>query len=426
MPDYSKKIVYLSQSQYQELITNESITVDGVTITYNDNDIYVTPQAEPVTDVRVNGTSVTENGVANIPIASSSTVGVVKTQSTYGTEIYETSKIGLAIATAGSYKEGYLPYVAVTIGNQEKATFYGLSKAAGVDLKNDSNTTLQTGYPDSSKAAIQSMLGVSQLFAPSETDPFTSAHAIGELFTMNGKLYRAKTAVAAADAVDIGVNCEEASVAGNFPHDVQVDGNSVVSNGIATIPAATTSSFGVVKPHTNSFEFYSGFLRTKAASNSDIKEGGNTWKTVTPGNSAAVAFYGLAAAATDTTQSASSNAVGTYTPSAKNAIHTMLGTADLIEVGFVENVSGSAVSITGQANYRYNCTESSVTTLSITPPSAGSIDVYFTSGSSATVLTVPNTVKWPAWFDATALEPNTLYEILITDGVYGSVMTWAT
>ena len=49
----AKQIVYLSQSQYAELIANGSITVDGVTVTYDENDIYVTPQAEPVTDVRV-------------------------------------------------------------------------------------------------------------------------------------------------------------------------------------------------------------------------------------------------------------------------------------------------------------------------------------------------------------------------------------
>ena len=47
----SKQIVYLSKAQYAELIANGSITVDGVTVTYDENDIYVTPQAEPVTDV---------------------------------------------------------------------------------------------------------------------------------------------------------------------------------------------------------------------------------------------------------------------------------------------------------------------------------------------------------------------------------------
>ena len=48
----------------------------------------------------------------------------------------------------------------------------------------------------------------------------------------------------------------------------------------------------------------------------------------------------------------------------------------------------------------------------------------FTSGSTATVLTVPNTVKWPDWFSGT-LEANRVYEINIMDGIYGVVMSWA-
>lgn len=89
---------------------------------------------------------------------------------------------------------------------------------------------------------------------------------------------------------------------------------------------------------------------------------------------------------------------------------------------YIETITGTTPSITGLPNYRYKCGE--VSTISITPPSTGTIDVIFSSGSTATTMTVPNTVKWPAWFDATALEANTTYEILITDGVYGAVMTW--
>lgn len=92
-------------------------------------------------------------------------------------------------------------------------------------------------------------------------------------------------------------------------------------------------------------------------------------------------------------------------------------------VSLVETVSGTTPSITGVPNTIYECGE--LSTLSITPPANGTIGVYFTSGSTATVLTVPNTVKFPAWFDATALDVNTIYEIMITNGVYGSVMTWA-
>ena len=128
----------------------------------------------------------------------------------------------------------------------------------------------------------------------------------------------------------------------------------------------------------------------------------------------------MAKAAGDNTQSSSANPVGTYTSNAKAAIQTMLGVES--GVNFVENVSGTTPSITGQPNVRYICGECS--TLTITPPSAGSIIVRFTSGTSATVLTVSN-IKWPDWFDPTSLETSRIYEIIITDGVYGAVMSWA-
>lgn len=97
--------------------------------------------------------------------------------------------------------------------------------------------------------------------------------------------------------------------------------------------------------------------------------------------------------------------------------------AEQIEIPLVETVEGTAITITGEPNVRYMCGE--VTSIEIIPPATGSIDVVFTSGSTVAVLTLPSTVRMPEWFDATALDSNTIYEILITDGVYGSVMTWA-
>ena len=43
MPNNLNNIVYLSEAQRTTLFTNGTITVDGVTITYSDNDLYVTP-----------------------------------------------------------------------------------------------------------------------------------------------------------------------------------------------------------------------------------------------------------------------------------------------------------------------------------------------------------------------------------------------
>lgn len=92
-------------------------------------------------------------------------------------------------------------------------------------------------------------------------------------------------------------------------------------------------------------------------------------------------------------------------------------------IGVEENVitvSGATPTITGAPNTRYVCGE--VTSLSVTPPSSGTIDVVFTSGSTVTVLTLPNTVKMPEWFE---IETNRVYELSIMDGVYGAVMSWA-
>lgn len=95
--------------------------------------------------------------------------------------------------------------------------------------------------------------------------------------------------------------------------------------------------------------------------------------------------------------------------------------ANDVDDGIVK-VSGSTPTITGRAGTRYICGE--VATLSITPPATGSIDVMFKSGSTPAVLTVPNTVQFPSWFNPSDLEANVTYEINILDGVYGAVGKW--
>lgn len=86
-------------------------------------------------------------------------------------------------------------------------------------------------------------------------------------------------------------------------------------------------------------------------------------------------------------------------------------------------VSGISPVIVADSNTIYNCGE--VTSLSFTPCASGICDVRFTSGSTVTVLTIPNTVKFPNSFDPTNLETNKIYEINILDGIYGVVTSWA-
>ena len=206
--------------------------------------------------------------------------------------------------------------------------------------------------------------------------------------------------------------------------DVQVNGTSILDNGVANIPIAGDANPGVVKVSSTygldiGANQHLNYIRIVPAPENRIKNSDGYYSPVTTYIQHKSVFYGLAKAAGDTTQSASDNAVGTYTSEAKAAIKSMLG----IDAGMQEIIiSGQDPVITGIANARYNCGE--VYTISITPPDSGIVDVVFTSGSTAALLTLPVTVKMPVWFDATALETNTIYEITITDGVYGMVMSW--
>ena len=84
-------------------------------------------------------------------------------------------------------------------------------------------------------------------------------------------------------------------------------------------------------------------------------------------------------------------------------------------------VSGTTPTITASANTRYVCGEAA--TLDFTPSATGICDVVFTSGATATVLTVPSTIKWANGFDPTSLDANTTYEINVMDGL-GVAGSW--
>ena len=86
----------------------------------------------------------------------------------------------------------------------------------------------------------------------------------------------------------------------------------------------------------------------------------------------------------------------------------------------IVEVSGSNPVIVGVPNTCYLCGE--VSTISISPPLNGPIEVFFTSGSSVAVLTLPSDVVMPEWWGGP--EENRTYDIVITNGEYGSVMSW--
>lgn len=204
--------------------------------------------------------------------------------------------------------------------------------------------------------------------------------------------------------------------------DVKINGNSVVTDGVANIPKANSSTYGVVKVNGDYGigKMGDGSLTLMLASERESKDGTNMHNIIAPINQHISTFYGLAKASGDSTQSASSNPVGTYTDEAKTAIKNMLGVID--GGGTIsETITGTDPTITAQNNFRYMCGE--LYTLNFTPCVSGVCEVIFTSGATPTVLTLPDTVQMPVWW--TGVEANTTYEISIVDGVYGAVMSWS-
>ena len=146
------------------------------------------------------------------------------------------------------------------------------------------------------------------------------------------------------------------------------------------------------------------------ATTTQTKAGSDAARPIVPVCQHESVFYGLTKAA-GVDMASSSNAVGTYTESAKSAISDMLN-------GAIQ-ISGTDPTIIAKSGIRYVCGE--VLSLNFTPSVNGICDVMFTSGSTPTVLTLPNTVKMPEWF---IIEANTTYEINIADGIYGAVTSW--
>ena len=194
--------------------------------------------------------------------------------------------------------------------------------------------------------------------------------------------------------------------------DVQIDGTSIAQDGVADIPIASTSTIGVIRISDGLRIVNGTLLAINKASDGQIKGGIENYRPIVSDNQHKSVFYGLAKAASDTTQSQSSNAVGNYTEDAKSKIYEMLG-------GSV-SVSGTTPTIVAKSGIRYVCGE--VATLDFTPSQTGICDVVFTSGSTPTVVTLPSTVKFPD--GVFVAEADTTYEINILDGVYGAVMAW--
>ena len=132
----------------------------------------------PVDDVQINGTSIVENGVANVPMADDSNLGAVTVNGSYGIGRFGTNGALYINAPTSTYiKSGTNSYRPIVPKFQHESVFYGLAKSAG-DATQSSSSNAMGVYTEDAKIAIQKMLGIYE--APWELireDTFTNAEA---------------------------------------------------------------------------------------------------------------------------------------------------------------------------------------------------------------------------------------------------------
>ena len=175
------------------MITNQTITVGGITVNYDENTIYMTPQNTPlyatdladwakaankptytaqevgalpadtvipdvpVQDVQVNGDSILQNGIANVPTATPNRLGVIKPDSNCLLTTAD-GMLSFVIASSAVIKAGTNARAPLAAKRQHESVFYGLAKAAGHD---EASSTEPVGtYTTEAKTAIRAMLGL--------------------------------------------------------------------------------------------------------------------------------------------------------------------------------------------------------------------------------------------------------------------------
>ena len=109
--------------------------------------------------------SVLQDGVANVPIAGNSVLGVSYPSNDYGTNVNANGRLQTYPATSGNIKSpaGYAgQYRPISPSLQHESTFYGLAKAAGDTTQSQSNNEVGN-YTEEAKSAIRTMLGAGKV-----------------------------------------------------------------------------------------------------------------------------------------------------------------------------------------------------------------------------------------------------------------------
>lgn len=287
-------VFYASKKTYSQYTTSG---YDSAFISKGTLENVLNGRGYPV-DIRIDGASIIdENKVANIPIAGLQTYGLIKTNTITGITVEdgyvvlkETNTInGITVRRK---RKAATDYAAITTASFDQAVKHALTDTgtgSGDDL------AVPLIYTEAEQAAARARLGITH---------------------------------------------------GGLVDDVKINGTSIVDeNKIANIPIGVDSGdYGMfkVKSARGLIIGSDGYLAVHPASTALIKAGTDRYRPITSDRTEDATFYGLAKAAGDTTQSASSNPVGTYTDDAKTAIKSMLG---ITAGGLVDDVKIDGTSI---------------------------------------------------------------------------------
>ena len=140
-----------------------------------------------VTDVQINGMSILNDSVANIPYIGTNVAGVAKTNGAIGLSVNASGELYVARANDATIKSGNQGYCPIVPYTQHKSVFYGLAKVAG-DTTQSASANAVGAYTEDAKSAIHEMLNGS--VAVSGTTPTIAAKAgisyvCGEVATLD-------------------------------------------------------------------------------------------------------------------------------------------------------------------------------------------------------------------------------------------------
>ena len=172
--------------------------------------------------------------------------------------------------------------------------------------------------------------GISRITFDTVNYTFTIYYTNGDSYTTGSFKSDILNSIAEDPVITGKADKVQNATSGNFAS-LDANGNLADSGKKATdfvgfTDWATDTDGGVIKVNeTYGLDIDNGTIGIKRASTSQIKGGTDRRHTIVPYNQHESAFYGLAKAAGDSTQSASSNAVGVYTEQAKRAICAMIG-----------------------------------------------------------------------------------------------------